>query len=77
MWVFIDYEFCSIVISKLSDNKTMIPWKKFLKKVIDDIRDKGCTFNHIAEMQILTIAIKKDKPYDFYIKHEMCNLEWK
>ena len=55
----------------------MISWKKFLEKVIDDSKNKGSTFNHIAEMHIITVANKLDMSYDFYIKHNMCALEWK
>ena len=75
--VFNDYQSCPYITSKLSDNKTTISWSKFLEKVIGDFKDKGYTFNHIAEMHIITIAKKLDKTYDFYIKHNMCALEWK
>ena len=71
------YEFSPYVTSKLSDNKTKIPWKNFLAKMIDDFKDKGYTFNHIAEMHIITIAKKLDMSYDFCLKHKMCALEWK
>ena len=54
----------------------MIPWKKILEKVIDDFKDKGYIFNHIAEMHIITIAHKMDMSYDFYIKHNMHAVEW-
>ena len=46
-------------------------------KVIDDSKDKGYTFNHIAEKHIITIAKTMDMSYDFYIKHNMCAIEWK
>ena len=55
----------------------MISWKTFLEKVIDDFEDRVYTFNHIAEMHIITIAHKNHKIYDFYIRHKMCALEWK
>ena len=64
-------------MSDVSDNKTMISRKKFLAKVIDDFKNKGYTFNLIAEMHIITKANKMDMSYDFYIKHIMCALEWK
>ena len=60
--------------SKLFDNKRMNPWKNFLKKVIDDFKDKGYNFNHIAEMHVTTTANKMDMSHDFYIKHKMCAL---
>ena len=55
----------------------MIPWKSWLEEVIDGLKTKGYTFNHIAEMQIITLANKLDMSYDFYSKHNMCALEWK
>ena len=73
--VFDGYQYYPHVTSKLSDKKTMISWKTFLMKVLDDFKDKGYTFNHIAEMDIITIANKTDMPYDFYTKHIMCALE--
>ena len=55
----------------------MICWSNFVEKIICDFKDKGYTFNHIAEMHIETIANKLDVLYDFYIKHNMCALQWK
>ena len=75
--MFIDYECSPYVTSKLPDNKTMILWKNFLEKVIDSFKDKGCTFNHIAEMHNITIFNKLDLSYDFNIKQKLCALEWK
>ena len=75
--VFNDCKQYPYVTSKLSDIKKMIPWKSFVKKLIDDFKDKGYNFNLIAEMHITTIANKMDMSYDFYIKHNMCALEWK
>ena len=64
-------------MSIVSDNKTMISWKNFLMKVIDDFRDKYYNFSHIAEVDIITIVIKMDMSYDFYLKHNMHAIEWK
>ena len=75
--VFNDYQFYPYVTSKLSDNKTMVSWKNLLMKVIDDFKDKGYTFKHIAELHNITNAHKKDMLYDFYINYNMCALEWK
>ena len=75
--VFNDYQYCPYVTSKLSDNKTRIPWSAFLEKIISDFIDKGYTFNHIAEMHIITIAIKLNMSYDFYNKHNMHAVERK
>ena len=65
--VFNIHQCCPYVMSKLSDNKTMIPWKNFLEKVIDDFKDKGYTFHHIAEMHFITIAHKMEMSYDFFL----------
>ena len=55
----------------------MCYWYKFLENVINDFKNKGYNFNHIAEMIIITVASKQDMSYDFYNKHNMCALEWK
>ena len=55
----------------------MFSWLNFKVKIISDFRDKGYTFNQIAEMHIITIANKLDMSYDFYLKHKMYALEWK
>ena len=66
-------------MSIVSDIETIISffWKTFLEKVIDDFKDKGYTFNHIAVMHNITMAIHLDLLYDFHIKHNMSALEWK
>ena len=73
--VFKDYQYCPYVMSNVSDSKTMISWKNFLMNVIDDFKDEGYNFSHLAEMHIITIANKRDMSYYFYIKHNMCALE--
>ena len=55
----------------------MISWSRFLEKVIDEFKNKGYTFNRIAEMNIITIAKKLDMSYNFYIKHNMHEVERK
>ena len=55
----------------------MISWSTFMEKVIDDFKNNGYTFNHIAELNIITIANKLDFSYDFHIKHNMHAVEWK
>ena len=70
-------QYCPYVTSKLLDNKAMVPWKIFLKRLIDDFKDKGYTFNQIAEILCITKAKKLDMSYDFYIKHNMHAIEGK
>ena len=69
--VFNDDKFCSCIASKLSDNITLISWKKFLEKLIEDFKDKGCISNHVAEVRIISIANKLDMAHEFYNKHNM------
>ena len=46
-------------------------------KIIDDFKDKGCNFSHIAKMHFITKANKVDLSYDFYNKHSMHATEGK
>ena len=73
--IFNDYQYCPYVTSNLSDNKTMISWSNFLENVIDDFKNKGKTFNRIAEMDIITIANNLDLSYIFYFRHYMMLLK--
>ena len=74
--VFNDNQYSTYVKCNLFDNKTMISRQNFLEKVID-FKNKGYNFNHVEEMNIITIAKKVDIPYDFYVKHNMHAVEWK
>ena len=58
--VFKDYEYCPFVTSNGFDDKTICSSLNFLEKVIDDFKINGYKFNHIAEMNIITIASKMD-----------------
>ena len=55
----------------------MISWSNFLEKVIDNFKNKGYTFNHIAEMHVITINKKMDMSDNFYNRHNMHAVEWK
>ena len=52
-------------------------WYKFLENLIRDFKDKGYNFNHIAEMDIITLSNKLDMSYDLYIKHNKHSVGWK
>ena len=75
--VFNDHEFCPYVTSKLSDSKTLNLRKSWLEEIFENFKNKGYNFSHLAELHIITIANKMDMSYNFYIKHNMCSLEWK
>ena len=55
---------------------TNISWSKYLREAIDNIKEEY-DFSHIAEMDIITLAHKRDMTYDFYLKHIMPAFEWK
>ena len=59
----------SHITSKIIDSKTTISWRKFLDKVINDFNSKGYAYNHIVELNIITLANKMNMLYDFYINH--------
>ena len=75
--VFNIYKNSPFIMSKVSDNKTMISRKNFVEKVIEDFTDKWYKFNHIQELHIMTTANKLDITYDFNIQHKMHAIEWK
>ena len=75
--VFKDNHYSTYVKSNLFDNKTMITWKNFVEKAIDDFKNKEYNFNHIVETNIITIANELDMAYNFYTKHNMQAFECK
>ena len=63
---------CKYLMTDMIKNTTNVSWS-------NDIREttEGCDFNYIAEMDIITLAHKRDMTYDFYIKYNMSAFEWK
>ena len=59
------------------DNATNISWSNYLREAIDSLKTEGYDFNQIAEMDIITLAHKRDMTYDVYLKHNMSAFEWK
>ena len=59
------------------DNRTFISWSNYLREAIEKLKTEGYVFNHIAEMDIITLAQERDMTYDFYLKHHMSAFEWK
>ena len=59
------------------DNRSFIPWSNYLREAIDCLKTEGYHFNYIAEMDIITLARKRDMTYHFYMKHIMPAFEWK
>ena len=69
--VFIDNQDCIYLITGMIDNTTNISWSNYLREAIDSLKTEGYDFNQIAEMDIITLAHKRDMTYDFYLKHKM------
>ena len=59
-------------MTDMIDNTTNVSWSNYIREVIE-----GCDFSHIAEMNIITLAHKRDMTYDFYLKHNMSAFGWK
>ena len=59
------------------DNRTFISWSNCLRDAINNSKEEGYNFDHIAEMDIITLGHKRDMTYDFYNKHNMSAFEWK
>ena len=48
-----------------------------MSDVIHNLKEEGYDSNQIVEMDIITLAHKRDMTYDFYLKHNMSAFEWK
>ena len=59
------------------NNTTNVSWLIYIREAIDKLKEEGYDFNYIAEMDIITLAHKRDMTYDFYLKHNMSAFEWK
>ena len=55
----------------MTNNTTKISWSNYLRKAINNLKEQGYQLNHIDEMDILTLAHKRDMTYDFFLKHNM------
>ena len=75
--VFESNQDCKYIMLGMIDNRTIISWSNYLREAIDSLKKEGYVFNHIAEMDNITLAIKRDMTYDFYLKHNMPAFEWK
>ena len=58
------------------NNTTNISFDIFQSNYIREAIE-GCDFSHIAEMDIIALAHKRDMTHDFYLKHNMSAFEWK
>ena len=58
-------------------NTTKISWSNYLRDIFNNLKEEGYDFSHIAEIDILTLAHKRDMAYDFYLKQNMPAVEFK
>ena len=63
---------CIYLMTDMIDNTTNVSWSNYIREAIEE-----CDFSHIAEMNIITLAHKRDMTYDHYLKHNMSAFEWK
>ena len=75
--VFNDNQDCKYITTSMIDNKTCVSWSNYLREAIDSLKAEGYDFNYIAEMDIITLAHKRDMTYDFYLKNNLSAFEWK
>ena len=51
------------------DKKTFVSWSNYLRETIDSLKTEGYVFNLIGEMDITTLAHKRDLTYYYCFKH--------
>ena len=54
------------LMTDMINNTTNISWSTYIREAIDRLKTEGYHFDHIAEMDIITLAHKRDMTYDFY-----------
>ena len=75
--IFNNKQYCKNLMTGMIDNRTFISWSNYSREAIDSLKTEGYDFNQIVEMDIITLAHKRDKTYDFYLKHNMSAFERK
>ena len=63
---------CKYLMTDMFNNTTNVSWSNYIRETIE-----GCDFSHIAEMDIITLAHKRDMTFDHFLKHNMPAFEWK
>ena len=48
-----------------------------MREAINNLKEEGYQFNHLAEIDIITNAHKRAMTYDFNLKHKKPAFEWK
>ena len=68
---------CKYLMTDMINNTTNLSWSNRFREATDILKAEGYYFSHIAEIDIITLAKKRDMTYDFYLKHNMPAIEWK
>ena len=55
-----DNQVCKYKTTGMIDNKPCISWSNYMRDVIDNLKKVGFLFNYLAEMDILTLAQKRN-----------------
>ena len=72
-----DNIFLPCIESDLYTNKTICYWKKYLIHAIQDFINQGYKFSLNSNMNIITINIKMNMTYEYYINQPMSMCERK
>ena len=75
--VFNNNKDCKYLMTDMIFNTTNVSWSNYLREAIDKLKQEGYDFNQRAEMDIITLAHKRDMTYDVYSKLNMSAFEWK
>ena len=75
--VFNNNQDCKFIMTGMIDNRTFISWSNYLREPINNLKEEGYDFSLLSEMDIITLAHKRDMTYDFYLKRNMPAFEWK
>ena len=63
--VFNNNQDCKYIMTGMIDKTTNISWSKYLRDAINNLKEEGYDLDHLAEMDIITLAHKRDMTYDF------------
>ena len=55
---------CKCLFTGMINITTYISWSNYLREAIDSLKEEGYHFNHIAEMDIITLPHRRDMTYD-------------
>ena len=68
---------CKYSLTDMINNTTNVSWSNYLREAIDSFKKEEYHFDDIAEMDVKSLAHKRDMTYDFCLKHIISAFEWK